>query len=79
MMVAQVVNMKPGTFIHDYGDLHIYGNHLDQVVEQLSKPPFPYPTMEIVKRGQAIDGFMPEDFQLNNYQSHKYIKADVAV
>lgn len=79
MMVAQVVNMKPGTFIHDYGDLHIYLNHLDQVVEQLSKEPFAYPTMKIANRNQSIDGFSVGDFELVNYQSHKYIKADVAV
>lgn len=79
MMVAQVVNMKPGTFIHDYGDLHIYSNHLEQVTEQLSKQPFPYPTVKLAQREQAIDGFAFTDFELVNYQSHKYIKADVAV
>lgn len=79
MMMAQVVNMKPGVFIHDYGDLHIYSNHLPQVVLQLSRPPFPYPTVEINNRGQKIDEYQPEDFKLINYQHGKAIRADVAV
>jgi thymidylate synthase len=79
MMMAQVTNTKAGSFIHDYGDLHIYSNHLDQVVEQLSRAPFPYPTMKIVNRGQKIDEFTYDDFLLENYQSHSKIKAKVAV
>ncbi len=79
MMMAQVTNTKPSTFIHDYGDLHIYSNHLDQAVEQLSRKPFPYPTMKLVNRGQKIDEFQLDDFKLEQYQSHPAIKADVAV
>ncbi len=79
MMVAQVTNMKPGEFIHDYGDLHIYSNHLDQVVEQLSRIPYPYPTIVIANRGQGIDGYMYSDFQIENYQCHPSIQGDVAV
>ncbi len=79
MMLAQVTNMKPGTFIHDYGDLHIYDNHFDQVVLQLTREPFPYPTMKIANRGQDIFGFRFDDFSLHNYQCHPSIAADVAV
>lgn len=79
MMVAQVTNCKPGTFIHDYGDLHIYSNHIDQVVEQLSRSAFPYPTMKINPEITNIDDFKFEDFKLENYQCHPAIKADVAV
>lgn len=79
MMVAQVTNTKPGTFIHDYGDLHIYSNHLDQVVEQLMRTPVEYPTMKLKNRGQKIDEFLFDDFVLENYNPHKSIKASVAV
>ncbi len=79
MMVAQVTNCKPGTFIHDYGDFHIYKNHLDQVVEQLSREPRPYPTMKLVNRGQKIDEFQFDDFILEGYNPHPQIKAPVAV
>lgn len=79
MMIAQVVAMKAGTFIHDYGDLHIYSNHFDQAVLQLSRKPFPYPTMKIKNRGQDIDEFEYEDFELLNYQCHEGINAEVAV
>lgn len=62
MMMAQVTNCKPGTFIHDYGDLHIYTNHMDQITEQLSREPFVYPTLKLINRGQKIDEFRPDDF-----------------
>lgn len=79
MMVAQVTNCKPGTFIHDYGDLHIYSDHLDQVVEQLSRSPRSYPVMKLKNRGQKIDEFVFDDFILENYNPHSAIKAQVAV
>ena len=79
MMVAQVTNCKPGTFIHDYGDLHIYSNHIDQVVEQLSRAPYKYPTMKLKNHGQKIDEFRFDDFLLEDYISHPTIKAPVAV
>ncbi len=79
MMVVQVTNCKFGTFIHDYGDFHIYKNHLDQVVEQLSRNPHPYPTMKLNNRGQKIDEFRFDDFILENYNPHPAIKAEIAV
>lgn len=79
LMVAQVTNTKPGTFIHDYGDLHIYSNHFEQVIEQLSREPRPYPTMTLKNRGQKIDEFLYDDFVLSDYNPHPAISADVAV
>lgn len=79
MMMAQVTNTAPGTFIHDYGDLHIYSNHLDQVVEQLMRTPVAYPTMKLKNRGQKIDEFKFDDFVLSDYNPHPAIRANVAV
>ena len=79
LMMAQVTNTKPGTFIHDYGDFHIYKNHLDKVAEQLSRDARPYPTMTLKNRGQKIDEFVYDDFVLSNYNPHPAISADVAV
>ena len=79
MMVAQVTNCKPGEFIHDYGDLHIYSNHLEQVVEQLSREPYQYPIMKINTDIMDINTFKYEDFTLVGYQSHKSIKGQVAI
>lgn len=79
MMVARSVNMKPNVFIHDFGDLHIYHNHFEQVVLQLSRTPYAYPKMKISKRNQGIDDFVYEDFKLVDYVSHPVIEASVAV
>jgi thymidylate synthase len=79
MMVAQVTNMKPGTFIHDYGDLHIYENHLDQVVLQLSREPKAYPTLLLNPDVKSIFDFTYTDFAFENYNPHPEIKAEVAV
>jgi len=79
MMVAQVTGLKPGEFIHTFGDAHLYLNHLDQTREQLSRRPYPLPTMKINPAVKDIFGFKYEDFTLENYQSHPHIKAPVAV
>ncbi|MBD0285670.1 MAG: thymidylate synthase [Flavisolibacter sp.] len=79
MMVAQVCNMEPGEFIHTFGDVHIYNNHLEQVHLQLSRQPFPLPTMKLNPEVKNIFDFRYEDFTLENYQSHPAIKAQVAV
>lgn len=78
-MVAQVTNTKPGDFIHDYGDMHIYTNHLYQMVEQLSREPRPYPKMKIKNRGQKINEFEFDDFELMDYNPHPAISAPVSV
>lgn len=79
LMTAQVTNCKPGDFIHDYGDFHIYSNHLEKVAEQLSRDPRPYPTMKLNPHVQEIDKFTFEDFTLEHYNPHPAIKAGVAV
>ena len=79
MMVAQVCNLELGDFVHTFGDAHIYSNHIDQVNTQLSRTPFPLPTMKLNHSIKDIFGFKFEDFTLENYQSHPGIKAPVAV
>ena len=79
MMVAQVTGLKPGEFIHSFGDAHLYLNHLDQAKEQLSREPYPLPAMRINPDVRDIFGFTLEDFKLENYQTHPHIKAEVAV
>lgn len=79
LMVAQVCDLKPGSFVHSFGDVHIYNNHIDQVNLQLSREPFPLPTMKLNPEVKDIFGFKFEDFTLENYQSHPGIKAPVAV
>lgn len=79
MMIAQVCDLKPGDFVHTFGDVHIYSNHMEQVNLQLSRAPFPLPTMKLNSEVKDIFGFKFEDFTLENYQSHPGIKAPVAV
>jgi thymidylate synthase len=79
MMIAQVCDLEPGDFVHTFGDVHIYSNHIEQVNLQLSRKPFPLPTMKLNPSVKDIFGFQFEDFTLENYQSHPAIKAPVAV
>lgn len=79
MMIAQVTGLQPGEFIHTLGDTHIYLNHLEQVDRQLSRDPLPLPTMWINPTVKDIFGFQFDDFRLENYQHHKFIKAPIAV
>ena len=79
MMVAQVTGLKPGDFVHTFGDAHIYNNHFDQVNLQLSRMPFPLPQMKINPDVKSIFGFKYDDFELVNYQCHPHIKGEVAV
>ena len=79
LMMAQVTNLKPGEFIHTFGDAHLYLNHLDQTREQLSRRPYPLPKMSINPEVKDIFAFKYEDFTLENYQAHPHIKAPVAV
>ncbi len=79
MMVAQVCGYAPGEFIHTFGDVHIYNNHLDQVKLQLSRKIRTLPTMKINPRVTDIFNFEFEDFTLENYDPHPHIKAKVAV
>lgn len=79
MMVAQVTGLKPGDFVHTLGDAHLYLNHLEQAQLQLSREPFPLPQLKINPDREAIFDFQFNDFNLENYQSHPHIKAQVAV
>jgi thymidylate synthase len=79
MMIAQVCDLEPGEFVHTFGDVHIYSNHMEQVNLQLSRQPFPLPTMKLNPAVKDIFAFQFDDFTLENYQSHPAIKAPVAV
>ena len=79
MMIAQVCDLEPGDFVHTFGDVHIYSNHMEQVKLQLSREPYPLPQMKLNPAVKDIFGFSFEDFTLENYQCHAAIKAPVAV
>lgn len=79
MMMAQVCGLKPGKFIHTLGDAHIYLNHIEQIRLQLTREPYPLPTMRINPDVKDIFGFRYEDFELENYQCWPHIKGEVAV
>ncbi|HYJ38455.1 MAG TPA: thymidylate synthase [Chitinophagaceae bacterium] len=79
MMVAQVCDLQLGEFIHSFGDVHLYNNHLDQAKLQLTRKPFTLPTMKLNPIVKNIFDFKFEDFTLENYQFHPAIKAPVAV
>jgi thymidylate synthase len=79
LMIAQVCGLEPGEFIHTFGDVHLYNNHLEQAKLQLTRRPYPLPTMKLNPTVKDIFQFRFEDFTLENYQSHPAIKAPVAV
>jgi len=79
VMVAQVVGLKPGEFIHTLGDAHLYQNHLTQVEEQLSREPRPLPTVRLNPAVSSIFDFRYQDIQVENYDPHPHIPAPVAV
>lgn len=79
MMVAQVCRLQPGDFVHTFGDVHLYLNHIEQARLQLSREPYPLPSMKIDPAVTSIFDFEFEHFELSNYQAHPHIKAEVAV
>jgi thymidylate synthase len=79
MMMAQVCGLEPGEFIHTFGDVHLYSNHIEQAKLQLTREPYPLPTMKLNPEVKDLFDFRFEDFTLENYQSHPHIKAPVAV
>jgi len=79
LMVAQVTELKPGEFVHAFGDAHLYLNHLEQARLQLARTPRPLPTMRLNPAVKELFGFRYEDFALEGYEPHPHIKAKVAV
>ena len=79
LMVAQQVGLEPGEFVWTGGDVHIYDNHLDQVTEQLSRSPFPYPKLRLRRKPASIFDYELDDFEVLDYQHHPGIKAPIAV
>ncbi len=79
MMMAQVCNLKPGDFVHTFGDVHLYNNHIEQANIQLVREPYPLPVIKLNSEVRDIFNFQYEDFGLENYQFHPHIKAPVAV
>lgn len=78
-MLAQVCDLEPGDFIHTFGDLHLYKNHLEQARLQLSRTPMPLPKLRLNPEVKDIFKFTIEDIVVEDYQSHPHIKADVSV
>jgi thymidylate synthase len=78
VMVAQVVGLEPGEFVHTFGDAHLYLNHLEQAREQIQREPKPFPTLKMADK-RDLFAFEYEDFQLEGYEAHPHIKAAVAV
>ena len=79
LMVAQVCGLQPGEFVHTFGDVHLYLNHVEQARLQLAREPYPLPQMQINSGVNSIFEFQFEDFELLNYQAHPRIKAEVSV
>lgn len=79
MMVAQVCNLQLGHFVHSFGDVHLYNNHIEQAQLQLTRIPYQLPTMKLNQQVKDIFGFKFEDFTLENYEFHPSIKAPIAV
>ena len=79
MMIAQVCDLEPGDFVHTFGDVHLYLNHVDQAHEQLTRDTRELPTMRINPDVKDLFAFRFEDFELLHYDPHPHIKAAVSV
>jgi len=79
LMMAQVCDLMPGDFVHTFGDVHIYSNHKEQLLEQCAREPRPLPTMKLNEKVKSIFDFTYEDFTLTNYDPHPHIKGNVAI
>jgi thymidylate synthase len=77
-MLARTLGVEPGDFVHTFGDLHLYANHVDQALTQLSRAPRSFPTLELAPRDDVF-AYEFEDFTLRDYDPHPLIKAPVAV
>lgn len=79
LMIAQATGLRPGDFIHTFGDAHIYSNHFDQVKEQLKRSPRPFPKMKLNSQVKKIDDFKYEDMTLEGYDPHPLLKGEITV
>lgn len=79
VIIANVMGLKPGEFVHTFGDAHIYENHVEQVKEQLTREPKPFPTVKIKRKLKSIDDFKPEDVELIDYDPYPMMKAELTV
>ena len=79
LMMAQVTGLEPGHFVHTFGDVHLYSNHVEQAREQLTREPYPLPQMRLNPAVKDLFAFRYEDFELEGYQHHPHIPAPVAV
>lgn len=79
LVVAKITGLKPGDFVHTFGDAHVYGDHIEQVKEQLSREPFPFPTIKIDDSVVDIDSFTPSTVTLENYESHGILRAPLTI
>jgi thymidylate synthase len=79
VILAKLLKLKPGKFIHVYGDIHIYENHFEQVKEQTKRKPKPFPTVSIKGKLNSLDDFKPEMVVLENYDPHPSIKAELTI
>ncbi len=78
-MIAQVTGLKPGDFVHTFGDAHLYANHIEQAKEQVTRSPLPLPKLFLNPNIQDIESFTFEDIIIQDYQAHPHIKAPIAV
>ncbi len=78
LMVAQVTGLRPGEFVHTFGDVHLYSNHFDVIKQQKAREPFPFPKLKLNQRVKNIDDFKMEDIELVDYQAHPPLKAEIA-
>lgn len=79
IILAHLAGLKPGDFVHTFGDAHIYGNHIEQSKEQISREPRPFPTIKISDEATSLENIKPEHITLENYNPHDLIKADMTV
>lgn len=77
-VLAKITGYEPGEYIHTFGDVHAYSNHIDQLKKQLKKAPLPFPALTISDHVKTINDFKPEHAILTNYQSHETIKAELS-
>jgi thymidylate synthase len=79
LVIAKILNREPGEFVHTFGDVHIYENHIEQVKEQLKREPLPFPKIILSDEIKTLNDFTPDKVRLENYQAHPPLKAELSV